>query len=95
MEELRSPLCDRFVVSLFHLNQLSEAHFEKGGDAVYLNEKGRKTVLSAWQKRKEETIKHPFLDEKIKIGLIPYVQSMLFAKVLRGDLDCYPPFAWR
>ena len=95
MEELRSPLCDRFVISLFHLKQLSEAHFEKDADAVYLNEKGRRIVLSAWQKRKEETIVHPFLEEKIKIGLIPYAQSMLFARVLRGDLDCYPPFVWR
>ena len=63
--------------------------------AVYLNEKGRRLVLSQWRSRKQEEILHPFLNEKIKIGLIPYVQAMLFARVLRGDLDRYPPFLWR
>ena len=95
MEELRGPLCDRFVLTLFHRKQLSNAQFEQNEEAVYLNEKGRRTVLSAWQKRKGETILHPFLGEKIQIGLIPYAQAMLFARVLRGDLDCYPPFVWR
>ena len=95
MEELRGPLCDRFVLTLFRRKQLSNAQFDLDEEAVYLNEKGRRTVLSAWQKRKGETIQHPFLNEKIQIGLIPYAQAMLFARVLRGDLDCYPPFAWR
>lgn len=95
MEELRGPLCDRFVLTLFHRKQLSAVHFEKGEEAVFLNDKGRRTVLAAWQKRKEETILHPFLEEKISIGLIPYAQAMLFARLLRGDLDRYPPFVWR
>ena len=95
MEELRGPLCDRFVLTLFHRKQLSAAHFEKNEEAVFLNEKGRRTVLAAWQKRKEEAILHPFLEEKIPVGLIPYAQAMLFARVLRGDLDRYPPFVWR
>lgn len=62
---------------------------------VSLNERGRRTLLSAWEKRKQEQIVHPFLKEKVPIGLIPYVQAMLFARVLRGDLDDYPPFVWR
>lgn len=95
MEELRGPLCDRFVLTLFHRKQLYAAHFEKNEEAVFLNEKGRRTVLTAWQKRKEEAILHPFLEEKIPVGLIPYAQAMLFARVLRGDLDRYPPFVWR
>lgn len=95
MEELRAPLCDRLVLTLFHRKQLADAHFEQDEEAVFLNEKGRRVVLSAWQKRKGETVTHPFLNEKIQIGLIPYAQAMLFARVLRGDLDCYPPFLWR
>ena len=95
MEELRGPLCDRFVLTMFRRRQLSNAQFDLDDEAVYLNEKGRRTVLYAWQKRKGETIQHPFLNEKIQIGLIPYAQAMLFARVLRGDLDCYPPFVWR
>lgn len=95
MEELRGSLCDRFVLTLFHRKQLSATQFEQDEEAVYLNEKGRRTVLSAWQKRKSEPILHPFLGEKVPIGLIPYAQAMLLARVLRGDLDCYPPFVWR
>ena len=62
---------------------------------VSLNERGRRTLLSAWEKRKQEQIVHPFLKEKVPIGLIPYVQAMLFARVLRGHLGDYPPFVWR
>lgn len=95
MEELRAPLCDRFVLSLFNKGQLSSSDFEQDEEAVFLNDRGRRTLLSAWEKRKQEQIIHPFLKEKIPIGLIPYVQAMLFARVLRGDLDDYPPFVWR
>ena len=96
MEELRAPLCDRLTLTLFNRGQLTEKEFEYMDPAVYLNEKGRRLVLSQWRSRKQEEIQHPFLNEKIKIGLIPYVvQAMLFARVLRGDLDRYPPFLWR
>ena len=95
IEELRAPLCDRFVLSLFNKGQLSGGDFEKNEEAVYLNERGRRTLISSWQRRKQEEIIHPFLEEKVQIGMIPYVQTMLFARVLRGDLDDYPPFAWR
>ena len=95
IEELRAPLCDRFVISLLHKGQLSKKDFNIEGDAVWLSEKGRRTVLTAWRERKREEITHPFFKEKISIGLIPYTQAMLFARVLRGDLDLYPPFVWR
>lgn len=95
IEELRAPLCDRFVLSLFNKGQLSRNDFDRDEEMVSLNERGRRTLLSAWEKRKQEQIMHPFLKEKVPIGLIPYVQLMLFARVLRGDLDRYPPFVWR
>ena len=95
MEELRAPLCDRLAITLFNRGQLNKKDFEYYKPAVYLNERGRKTVLNEWRSRKQEELKHPFLKETIKIGLIPYIQSMLFARVLRGDLDRYPPFVWR
>lgn len=95
IEELRAPLCDRFALSLLNLGQLGTKDFETDSEAVFLNDRGRRTVLSSWQKRKAETIQHPFLGEKIPIGIIPYAQAMLFARVLRGDLDLYPPFIWR
>ena len=95
IEELRAPLCDRFALSLLNLGQLGEKDFESDSEAVFLNDRGRRTVLTSWQKRKAETVQHPFLRENIPIGVIPYAQAMLFARVLRGDLDRYPPFVWR
>ena len=62
---------------------------------VLLTDDGRKTVLTAWQKRKTETIAHPYLEEKIQIGLLPYVQAMLLARAVRGDIDDYPVFVIR
>jgi CRISPR-associated protein Cas1 len=95
MEELRAPLCDQMTLTLFNKSQLSAKDFEVSSQAVYLNDRGRRTVLNQWRARKQEEIQHPFLKEKIPIGLIPYTQAMLFARVLRGDLDRYPPFMWR
>lgn len=95
LEEFRAPLCDRFVLAMFNRGQLGQKDFETDSQAVYLNEKGRRVVLQSWQKRKLETIEHQFLGEKVEIGIIPYAQAMLFARVLRGDLDRYPPFMWR
>jgi len=95
IEELRAPLCDRFALSLFNLGQLGEKDFNSDSEAVFLNDRGRRTVLTSWQKRKMETVQHPFLQEKIPVGMIPYAQAMLFARVIRGDLDRYPPFVWR
>lgn len=95
IEELRAPLCDRFTLSLFNLGQLGEKDFNTDSEAVFLNDRGRRTVLTSWQKRKMETVQHPFLQEKIPVGMIPYAQAMLFARVIRGDLERYPPFVWR
>lgn len=95
MEELRAPLCDRFVLSLFNRKQLQANHFDERTDSTLLNEKGRKIFLSAWQLRKEDLIIHHFIKERIKIGLIPFIQAQLFGRVIRGELDAYPPFLWR
>lgn len=96
MEELRPYLADRLVLSLINRRQISAGGFlQKENGAVIMEPDTRKAVLEAWQKRKQEEIEHPFLNEKIPIGLLPYTQAMLLARHLRGDLDDYPPFFWR
>lgn len=82
MEEFRAPLCDRLTITLFNRKQLSSKHFEVQGEGIYLNDKGRREVLSAWRNRKLEEITHPFLNEKIPIGLIPYTQAIRFTGTL-------------
>ena len=67
----------------------------KENDAVIMDDETRKEVLTAWQKRKQEEITHPYLDEKIPLGLVPYAQAMLLARHLRGDLEDYPSFFWK
>ena len=96
VEEFRAWYCDRFVLMLINKKVVNAEDFEKREDgAVVLNEKGRKEVLTAWQKRKSETIKHPFLEEKLEWGMLPYVQALLLARYIRGDLDTYPVFMWK
>ena len=95
IEELRSAMADRIVLSLINTKAILPEMFEiKENQACYLNDDGKKIFLSSWQKKKQETIKHPFLEEKIEWGLVPYVQSLLLARYIRGDLDEYPPFFW-
>lgn len=96
MEELRPVLADRLALSLINRRQLRSGDFEtRDGGAVLLSEAGRKTVLTAWQERKKEERRHPFLDEAAPLGLVPYLQAQLLARHLRGDLDAYPPWFWK
>lgn len=93
VEELRAYLGDRFVLSLINRRQITASDFlYQGEKGVVLTDNGRKIFLTAWQARKRETITHPFLQEKIPIGLLPHAQAMLFARCIRGDLDTYPVF---
>jgi len=96
IEELRAYLVDRFIVSMINLIQIKGKDFtKKEGGGVLLTDDSRKMILKTWQERKKETITHPFINEKIEIGLLPYVQAQLLAKFVRGDLDEYPPFLCR
>ena len=96
MEELRSCYADRFVITAVNNRIIQPDDFltaESG--AVRMTDDGRKKFLKAWQERKQDTITHPFLKEKMKWGLVPYIQSLLLARHIRGDLDEYPPFLWK
>lgn len=93
MEEFRAFLADRLAITMINRKQLTIEHFEpRPGGAVYLNEKGRKEVVAAYQKRKQEEADHPLIAEKTPIGLIPHLQARLLARHLRGDLETYIPY---
>lgn len=95
-EELRPLLGDRLALSLINRRQLNERDFKFfDNGAVQLKDDARKTVLVAYQERKREQLQHAFLGEKVDIGLVPFIQSQLLARHLRGDLDGYPPFLWK
>jgi CRISPR-associated protein Cas1 len=92
MEEFRSILADRVALTLINRKQLTEKDFEvRPGGATYLNDDGRKTVVVAYQKRKQDEFHHPILDEKVSFGLLPHVQARLLARHLRGDMEAYTP----
>lgn len=96
VEELRTVFVDRVVVSCINGRVVTADDFESYQDgSYYLNERGRKAFLSVWQKRKQQKICHPYLEERIPWGLVPHVQSMLLARCIRGDLEEYPPFMWK
>ncbi len=96
MEELRSVLADRLVLTLINRRQVSAKDFiQRSGGAVQMEDAARKEVIVAYQKRKQEEITHPVLDQKMPLGLVPHVQARLLARVLRGDLESYPPFLYR
>lgn len=96
VEELRPICADRFVLSLINRREVNGEGFTvKANGAVIMDDSTRKRLLSAWQTRKQEVITHPFLEERIPWGLVPYVQALLLARFLRGDLDAYPPFLWK
>ena len=96
IEELRPVLADRFVLSLINKKIVTKKGFEKKENgAVLMDDKTRRSLLTEWQNKKKETLTHPFVKEKVEWGMVPYVQAMLLARYLRGDLDGYPPFLWK
>jgi len=96
IEEFRSVIADRLALSLINLKQINGKGFKTTeSGAVVMDDETRKTVLVAYQKRKQEEIMHPYLQEKAAIGLLPHLQALLLARHLRGDIDAYPPFFWR
>jgi CRISPR-associated protein Cas1 len=96
MEELRPCMADRFVLTLVNNRVIVPSDFvESGSGAVSLTEEARRKFLKAWQDKKREQLTHPYLQEKLPWGLIPYVQALLLARCIRGDLDAYPPFLWK
>lgn len=93
MEEFRAYLGDRIMLNLINLKQVTKKDFEiRESGEVRMSDDARKTLLNAYQKRKQEEIVHPFLDEKMTIGLLPHVQAQLLARYIRGDIQSYPPF---
>ena len=96
MEEFRPWLADRLVLSLINRRQVDASGFSKSENgAVEMDDETRKTVVVSWQERKQEGLTHPFLDEKMSIGLLPHMQARLLARHIRGDLAVYPPFVWK
>jgi CRISPR-associated protein Cas1 len=96
MEEFRPFIADRLTLSLINLNQVQKSGFKTmENGAVLTDDETRKTVLVNYQKRKQEEILHPFIEEKVTIGILFHVQAMLLARYVRGDLDGYPPFLWK
>ncbi|MCD7772504.1 MAG: type I-C CRISPR-associated endonuclease Cas1c [Ruminococcus sp.] len=96
VEEFRAAFADRFVLTMINRRLVSQSDFtEKENGGIIFKPESRKNFLSAWQSRKRETLTHPFLKEKVEWGLLPYVQAMLLARYIRGDIDEYPPFVWK
>lgn len=96
MEELRPCMADRFVLTLINNRIIKTEDFQlQDSGAVLLTKEGRRRFLEAWQERKRDSLKHPYLDEKLSWGMIPYAQALLLARYIRGDLEEYPPFLWK
>ena len=96
MEELRPCMADRLVLTLINTRVVKAGDFQQmESGAVLMTEEGRKRFLKSWQEKKKETLTHPYLGEKLSWGMIPYIQALLLARYLRGDLDGYPPFLWK
>lgn len=96
MEEFRPFFADRLALSLVNLRQVRARGFKKSeSGAVVMNDETRKEVLTAYQSRKRDEIMHPFIKEKVPVGQLFFVQALLFARFVRGDLDGYPAFFWK
>ena len=96
MEELRACMADRFVLTMVNNRVVASGDFETSeSGAIRMTDEARKKFLKSWQEKKQEVITHPYLEEKVAWGFVPYKQALLLARYLRSDLDEYPPFLWK
>ncbi len=96
MEELRAYVADRLAFSLINRRQIAPEGFRRlDNGAIAMDDATRRTVLTAYQQRKRETLTHPFLGESTTVGMLPHLQALLMVRWIRGDLDAYPPFLWK
>ena len=96
MEEFRPVIADRLALSLINRRQVEARGFKRAENgAVVMDDETRKTVLVEYQNRKQDEVIHPYIDEKVPIGLLYFIQANLLARFMRGDIDGYPPFFWR
>jgi CRISPR-associated protein Cas1 len=96
MEEFRPVIGDRLVLSLINRRQVSPKGFTRAASgAVTMDDETRKTVIAEYQKRKQEEVFHPYIEETVQIGLLFFIQANLMARFIRGDIDGYPPYFWR
>ncbi|MDO4537001.1 MAG: type I-C CRISPR-associated endonuclease Cas1c [Coriobacteriales bacterium] len=95
VEEFRAAYVDRFVLTMFNRGQLKTSDFIHEGQGVVFKEKAMKRVLASWQERKQDQMMHPFLKERVRLGLLPFLQAQLLARYMRGDMNDYPALLWR
>ena len=95
IEEFRAPIVDKFVIKLINLSQITSNDFEKTEDGIKLKKDSLSKVLKLWEAYKDEEVYHPLFKKNIKIRLLPYIQSQLFAQFIRGDIESYPPFYYK
>lgn len=96
MEELRHVMVDRFVLTLINKKMIkADDFYQKENGAMLIKTESKKAMIQLWEDKKKERIMHPFLREKIEWGLVPYVQALILARYIRGDINAYPPFMWK
>ena len=96
MEEFRSFFADRLVLSLINRGEITAEQFEKtASGAVNMSDSARKTIINAYQKKKETVLNHPYVEKKMHLAILFQIQARLLARFLRGDIDGYPVYIWK
>jgi len=96
MEEFRTGFADRLVLTILNRQQLQTDNFDhRPGGAVLLNDQGRKTLLTAYERRCREEVHHPLFKKSVPIGLLPHIQARILARHIRGDVEEYVGYTWR
>jgi CRISPR-associated protein Cas1 len=92
MEEFRPLLADRLALALVNRQQVKPAGFQtRDGGSVLMDEATRKIVIQNYQQRKRDVITHPYINQKVPIGRLMFLQARILARYVRGDLPTYVP----
>ncbi len=95
MEEFRPLVADSTAITLFNNGELSEKDFVRRGVGVSMTPKGKRTVVSGYERRMSSEITHPIFGYKVSYRRVLEVQTRLLARVISGEIEEYPPFCTR
>jgi CRISPR-associated protein Cas1 len=94
-EEFRPLIGDSIVLTLVNKGEVDAKDFLQRAGAIALTDRGRRQVLSAYERRMDTLVTHPLFGYSISYRRILEVQARLLGRYLSGEINSYPPFVTR
>jgi len=95
MEPFRPLVAESVVITGINNRMIYPEHFVPAGRGVSLTSPGRKALFRAYEQRMDQLVTHPLFDYRVSYRRLLEIQTRLLARVVSGEIECYPVFVAR